>query len=100
MKNETPYDYVKRRSPEAYRRAVEIGSFAGSYVNYADPPDSQELAAKVEKAVIELVAQTIQEFSPYDREAKEAELKARGFEKLTKDQLAENRLVNFGDSFE
>ncbi len=85
------YSYVKRRSPESYRRAIEIGSVVAT-----SSTPSQELAATVEKAVIELLAQTIREFSPFDREAKEAELKALGFEELTEEQRAWNRLVNFG----
>jgi hypothetical protein len=52
------YDKVKRFDPEGYRRAVEIGSLVSCNVN-KDPFDQMILAAKIEKAVMELLADRI-----------------------------------------
>jgi hypothetical protein len=70
MTSKDSYDYVKTRKPEAYRRAVEIGSFVSSYINFAHPVDHLELSGKVEICIMELLAQTLRDFDPEVREAR------------------------------
>jgi hypothetical protein len=95
--SESDYDYVKRRCPESFRRAVNIGSLVETSLQFnPQVRPGGDLAALVEKCVMEVLALTINEFSPLDREAKEVELKAQGFEEVTAEQRAWNRLVNFG----
>jgi hypothetical protein len=52
------YDKVKRFDPNGYRRAVEIGSLISCSIN-KDPFDNMILAAKIEQAIMELLADRI-----------------------------------------
>jgi hypothetical protein len=81
------YDFVKEHNPEAFRKAVAIGSFATDYVSLAQRVDPFELGSKVEQAVMELVADVLRN---YHRPG------PPGFEPLTEEQRANNLLVNFG----
>jgi hypothetical protein len=52
------YDKVKRFDPNGYRRAVEIGSLPSCSIN-KDPFDNMILTAKIEQAIMELLADRI-----------------------------------------
>jgi DNA primase len=67
------YDFVKQHNPEAFRKAVAIGSFAQAYVWQRlsscedwDDSDDNEFGAQVEKVVMELVAEVIGAYKPSD----------------------------------
>jgi hypothetical protein len=52
------YDKVRRFDSDGYRRAVEIGSLIACHIN-KDTFDHMILAAKVEQAIMELLANRI-----------------------------------------
>ena len=80
------YDFVKQHNPEAFRKAVAIGSFVDNYAN-SDDLDYSTFGEQVEKAVVELVADVLRNYHRPD---------PPGFEPLTEEQIANNLLVNFG----
>jgi hypothetical protein len=88
------YDFVKQHNPEAFRKAVAIGSYAHIYAAQIQPSedpwyeqDHTAFGAQVEKAVMELVADVLRNYHRPD---------PPGFEPLTEEQRANNLLVNFG----
>lgn len=102
--NNDNYNTVNRFDRNLYERAVGIGSFVVDAVQMAalkDPQrvDALAIGAKVEKAVMELIAQSIilgKEEPQRRRERQEQIAREHGFEEPTEEQLEMNRAINFG----